>query len=198
MNVKRGRKETISISPMSFEEKRKYERERKALQRQKRKIMMSLQSSTNDQLNESSDVNEDEEDETYFSFDGSVNKEEAGAIINMIQNSPTKKRKTEKASFDALQEYCADFTDNEVVDLLVLAQAVSSSIHDIIKEMGIEITVLPKRTKIKRKNLSEISKSSKHRHKDNLLVAMQKYNDWEAAQAFVWIRNSQCVGDTIR
>ena len=182
---------------MSFEEKRKYERERQALQRQKRKIMMSLQSSTNDQLNESSDVNEDEEDD--FSFDGSVNKEEAGAIINMIQNSPTKKRKTEKASFDSLQEYCADFTDNEVVDLLVvLAQALSSSVHDIIKEMGIEITDLPKRTKIKRKNLSEISKSSKHRHKDNLLVAMQKYNDRAAAQAFVWIRNSQCVGDTIR
>ena len=98
-NVKRGRKETISISLMSFEEKRKYERERKALQRQKRKIM-SLQSSTNDQLNESSDVNEDEEDETDFSFDDSVNKEEAGAIINMIQNSPTKKRKTEKAFQD--------------------------------------------------------------------------------------------------
>ena len=108
---------------MSFEEKRKYECERKLLQRQKRKIM-SLQSSTNDERNESSDVNEDEDDETDFSFDGSVNKEEAGAIINMIQNSPTKKRKTEKALFNSLQEYCADFTDNEVVDLLVvLAQA---------------------------------------------------------------------------
>ena len=188
-NVKRGRKETISISSMSLEEKRNYERKRKAARRQKSKIM-SLHTSTIEQNNDkSSDVREDEENEVDFPFDDSVNigsTQEAGAIINMIQNSPSKRRKTEKALFGSLQAYCADFTDNEVLDLFVaLAQALSSSILEIIKEMGVDITELPKRTKVKRKNFSEISKSSKHRHKDNLLAALRKYNDRAAAQVFV-------------
>ena len=104
----RGGKETFQSVQCHLKKNESTNLKERRCKDKKRKIM-SLQSSTNDQLNQSSDVNEDEEDETDFSFNGSVNKEEAGAIINMIQNSPTKKRKTEKALFDSLQEYCADF-----------------------------------------------------------------------------------------
>ena len=67
-----GFKETVAISLMSVEEKQVYERNRKALQREKRKSMTvtSPQQSANDEGNASTDVWEDHE--TDFSFDDIV------------------------------------------------------------------------------------------------------------------------------
>ena len=76
--------------------------------------------------------------------------------------------------------------DIEVLDLLVvLAQSLSPEVQDIVGEMGIEITHVAKRMKVKRKYFSNMARSTKDRHKKNLLSVMQKYNDEVSAKAFV-------------
>lgn len=74
--------------------------------------------------------------------------------------------------------YLAPFTNSEILDILVVvSQALCRSIREVTKEMRLEIRDLPKRTQVKRKIISEISKSSKHYHKVQLLEMMNKYYD---------------------
>lgn len=74
--------------------------------------------------------------------------------------------------------YLAPFTNSEILDILVVVlQALCRSIREVTKEMRLEIRDLPKRTQVKRKIISEISKSSKHYHKVQLLETMNEYYD---------------------
>ena len=99
-NVKRGRKETISIKSMTPEEKREYERNRKALQRQKNLLSKKSNKDTNEKdgiVDEASKSNEDEENKFVDESSGiefEINTE-ATAIINIITSSPVKKKKSE-------------------------------------------------------------------------------------------------------
>ena len=195
--VKKGRKETISIKTMTPEEKKAYERNRKALQRHRnllksKQLLSQAEPQSSKEASEpksNEDANdEDENDDEASDVEFSINKpnEEAGAIMNMILSSPAKKKKTEKILFETLQTYCADFMDIEMLDLLVvLAQSLSPEVQDIIGTLGIEISHLAKRMKVKRKYFSDMARSTKDRHKKTLLSVMEKYNDEVSAKVFV-------------
>lgn len=114
----------------------------------------------------------------FYHWWHSESRNEPEAIINIIRNSPAKKRKTEGYLYHYVQLYLAPFTNSEILDILVVvSQALCRSIREVTKEMRLEIRDLPKRTQVKRKIISEISKSSKHYHKVQLLETMNEYYD---------------------
>ena len=69
--------------------------------------------------------------------------------------------------------------------LVSLAQSLSPEVQDIVGTLGILISHLPKRAKVKRKYFSTMARSTRDRHKKALLSAMERYNEEVSAKAFV-------------
>lgn len=69
--------------------------------------------------------------------------------------------------------YLLPFTNSEILDILVVAsQILCPSICEVKKEMALELVDLSKRTKVKRKISSAVSKLPKHHQKVKLLEMM--------------------------
>ena len=77
----------------------------------------------------------------------------ASAILNIIKNSPVKKRGAKYLMSNKLNK----FTDEEKLDILVvLAHSVSDDIKTLLKEKGIDIISIPRKTK--RTSFSDLSR----------------------------------------
>ena len=66
------------------------------------------------------------------------------------------------------------FTDEEKLDILVvLAHSICDDMKTLLKEKGIDVVSIPRKTK--RMSFSDLSKSTKHRHKDELKSLLEQF-----------------------
>ena len=171
--AKRGRKETVAIKSMSAEEKRSYDNMRQRISREKRKAL-------NESTNQGQQV-QAKENEEDIDFEMEEQRElpptayqEASAILNVIANSPAKK-KSKRRLADCIKNYLRPrFSASEMLDVMI---AVGHSLDEKSKERLVDLglTLRPVPTRQKRGSFSGLPKASKHRHKEHIVTLLKDY-----------------------
>ena len=116
-------------------------------------------------VEQAGDVDEEMMSEQPSDVDFDINNS-ASAILLIIKNSPVKKRGA-KYLMSVMSNKLNKFTDEEKLDILVvLAHSDSDDIKTLLKEKGIDIVNIPRKTK--RTSFSDLCKSTKHWYKDEL------------------------------
>ena len=137
---KRGSKEKIGIKNMTLEERREYERKVKRDQRQKKKMQIATQKENE------KDQTRDEQDSDSSMFEGTdcvtgeeeviSTRESASAILNIVKNSPVKKRTAWYLTSQASVKLDR-FNDYQKVDIMILlVHSCSDEVKTLIGEKG--------------------------------------------------------------
>ena len=181
---KKGRKETVGLKQMSNVERREYFGDMKRIRRQKLKLVESeirvvtvepvvadgMESRHLDSRNSS------DEDRDFIKENI-----ESAAIMNIIK--PHRKNVTEHACQEHVEGIMKKLDLFEILDVItVLAHALPEPVKLCLKTKGVSILRIPRSAK--RIEFSTMSKSTKHRCKDNIINEMKRYTDEVAANVF--------------
>ena len=181
---KKGRKETVGLKQMSKVERREYFRDMKRMRRQKLKLVESerrvvtVEPVVADGMESRHLDSRNSSDE-----DIDFNKEniESAAIMNIIK--PHRKNVTEHACQEHVEGIMKKLDLFEILDVItVLAHALPEPVKLCLKTKGVSILRIPRSAK--RIEFSTMSKSTKHRCKDNIINEMKRYTDEVAANVF--------------
>ena len=161
---KKGRKESVGIKTMTTSEIKKYERERKAIYRARKKLTVS--NSSAEELLDSTDLDTVDHN--------AENTNTAASILNIIYKSPRKMSK--RLLEESCKEQVKPYSFEQLLDIFVmLAPQLPSDVREHLNEKGIQIKDLPKSQK--RYSFSSIPKTNKHYRKDALLSTFKSYSN---------------------
>ena len=191
--AKRGPKTTVNIKEMTADEKKAYNREKQKISRAAKKLKLM----TTDDI-DIEDIQEDDnaeiDDPGALSTSGSVDfnidaeievfPSEEGATVLRLINSPSKKRKMPRQIDYSFRKALSKLDENEILDVAVsMAHQLPESVKQLTIDFGVEVKKIPK--SFKRSPFSDISTSTKHRYKEDLVRIMNEFNDVTAAHGFV-------------
>ena len=198
---KRGRKETVSVKSMTSEQKKEYDRRRKQMSRLRKKENEEGKEEMEIELSDESASNRDSDSSDDVDF--TTNSEEASAVLNIIKNSPVKNRSSRWNS-SIVETKMSKLSDTEKLDILVvLLPHLSEAVKVVLKQKGIEVIKIPRSVKITL--FSDMSKSTKHRFKDDIFSVIKSSNNHVAVDIVLkicrtcssaWVNHQEVLKET--